>query len=247
VEDFQRHNREIHQNLEYWQKKKILQKVYADFYQKILGEVNQKLPGKIVEIGSGIGNLKMVLPECICTDVFENPWIDQVENAYQLSFEAQTVSHLILFDVWHHLEYPVQVLQEFRRVLIPGGRVIIFEPCISLLGGMVYGWFHQEPVAWYVPIEKGKASDIHALGYYAAQGNATRIFYKSKYKDIYSGFSIRTRRRWSALTYVLSGGYSGRQLYPGTIYPLLKKAESAFDKLPLLFATRLLVVLEKSL
>jgi methyltransferase type 11 len=179
----------------------------------------------IVELGSGIGNLKQHIPECICTDMFPNPWIDQVENAYRMSFADESVSNLILFDVFHHLEYPKAALNEFRRVLKPHGRVILFEPCISALGWIVYGAFHKEPVAWFDKInpDGGPISDDR-LGYYAAQGNACRIFRHSrKYRDLIGDFSITKVRRYAALAYVMSGGYSGRQLYPDRLYPFIMR------------------------
>ena len=59
--------------------------------------------GSVVELGSGIGNIKEVIPTCMRTDLFQNPWLDRVENVYDLSFESASVSDLILFDVFHHL------------------------------------------------------------------------------------------------------------------------------------------------
>ena len=85
-----------------------------------------------------MGNIRDHLPECITTDLFPNPWLDRVENA-QLSFYDSSVGHLTLFDVWHHLEYPANALAEFRRVLVPRGRVIILEPAMSV-GGPVGLW-----------------------------------------------------------------------------------------------------------
>lgn len=245
MENFDRHNTEIHQNLLFWQKKKLLHRIYTDFYREITRHINKEVEGKIVEIGSGIGNLKMILPDCVCTDAFANPWIDQVENAYRLSFEDRSVSNLILFDVWHHLQYPKCVLEEFNRVLKPQGRIIIFEPYISMLGGLVYGVFHKEPIGWFSDIQTEKRVDVERMGYYAAQGNATRMFCSSGYRDILSGFSIAEIKKWSALSYVMSGGYSGRQLYPSCLYRFLKCVEKIFDWMPFLFATRMLVVLEK--
>ena len=80
------------------------------------------------------------------TDLFPNPWIDRVESAYNLSFSDNSISHLILFDVWHHLEYPVNALKEAHRVLTSGGTLIIMEPAMSVLGRIVYGKFHHEPL-----------------------------------------------------------------------------------------------------
>ena len=80
----EQHNKEIHQNLEYWKRKKILREVYNKFYNLIRLQLNLQIDGEIVELGSGIGNLKTVIPEAIITDLFPNPWLDQIENAYKL-------------------------------------------------------------------------------------------------------------------------------------------------------------------
>ena len=92
-----------------------------------------------------MGRIKDVIPQCVTTDLFPNPWLDRQENCYQLSFADGSVSHLILFDVWHHLRYPGTALREFHRVLAPGGRLILFEPAASWVGRLVYHFFHHEP------------------------------------------------------------------------------------------------------
>jgi hypothetical protein len=51
--------------------------------------------------------------------------------------------------------------------------------------------------------------------------------------------------RLSAIAYIASGGYSVSQLYPTGMLPLLKGIEKVFDLFSALFATRLLVILEK--
>jgi hypothetical protein len=52
-------------------------------------------------------------------------------------------------------------------------------------------------------------------------------------------------KRLSAISYVASGGYSGPQLYCQRVYPLMQLLDVLLDAFPDLFATRLLVVLEK--
>ena len=102
-------------------------------------------------------------------------------------------------------------------------------------------------MAWFSKINPsdGPISDDR-LGYYAAQGNACRIFRHSrKYRDLIGDFSITKVRRYAALAYVMSGGYSGRQLYPDRLYPFIKSCEKGLNHLPSLFATRLLIVLTK--
>jgi len=231
-----------------WERKPLLKDIYLGFYQEIEKRLCREVAGKIVELGSGLGNVKEVIPDCLRTDVFDNPWLDQVENAYVLSFGDGDVSHLILFDVFHHLRYPGYALAEFERVLAPGGRVIIFDPCISALGAVIYGAMHAEPVGWsqdisWCPSPGWRPENID---YYAAQGNATRVFVKGEHQSEMGSLELQEVTRMSAFSYVASGGYSGPKLYPRAWLPLMRSLDRVLDMLPVLFATRLLVVLEKT-
>lgn len=239
------HNIEIEQNLQAWQRKPVLQRAYRDFHRRIASHVDPSVPGKIVELGSGIGNIREVVPNCVRTDLFANPWIDQVENAYALTFADGEVSHLILFDVFHHLEHPQTALAEFRRVLAPRGRVIIFDPYVSLTGRIVYGPLHHEPIGFDRAIA-GKAPaafDPHAHHYYAAQGNATRVFWKGEAAEMLDGWDVISRQRLGAWAYALTGGYSKPQMYPTALYPLMRGVDAVAELLPQLMALRALVVL----
>lgn len=241
------HQDSIEKNQEYWNRKPLLKILYGDFYRLIAKNLSHLPESKIVELGSGLGNIHDFIPNCIRTDLFPNPWIDQVENAYQLSFPDESVSDLILTDVFHHLRYPGTALNEFSRVLRTGGRVIMLEPCISALGLIVYGALHDEPIAirkeieWEAP-EKWKAEKID---YYAAQGNASRVFVGKRFRKELKDWRKVETRQFSAIAYVASGGFSKPQLYPTRALPLIRKLEKLLDLFPALFATRLLVILEK--
>lgn len=243
----QQHNAEIQANLAHWNRKPVLRKIYRDFHERIAHFVRPELPGLKVELGSGIGNIKEVLPDCLRTDLFPNPWIDQVESAYQVSFADESVSHFILFDVFHHLRYPFTALDELRRALRPGGRVILFEPYISALGFVVYGALHHEPVAWRKAITPRAPAGWTPQqdDYYAAQGNATRIFFRLENPAWLASWNIISTQRLAAISYVASGGYSKPQLYPTGCLDMMQAVDKACGCLPWLFATRSLVVLEK--
>jgi len=241
------HNLEIQANAEHWRRKPLLQKIYRDFYRQIAGELRSDLSGETVEIGSGIGNLKTIVPEALATDIFPNPWLDQIENAYTLSFEDFSVANLILFDVWHHLEYPGTALAEFHRVLEPGGRLIIFDPAMGILGRIVYGLFHHEPLAlkdeirWRAPAEFSPDE----MTYYAAQGNAHRIFFYGEGASELADWRIVRRSRYAGIPYVASGGFRGPQLFPDRLLPAMRVIDRVASRIPALFATRLLVTLER--
>ena len=247
IRSLDQHNVEIHENRHNWDRKPVLRKIYRGFHRQIRRSLCHDIDGVTVELGSGLGQIKDVIPTCITTDVVPNPWLDQTENAYELSFADEAVANVIVFDVWHHLRYPGTALREMRRVLAPGGRVVIFEPCMSVLGLLVYGVFHHEPlglrqpITWLAP-EGCNAADAD---YFAAAGNASRIFHRNRHK-LLDGWRIVEVKRSAALSYVASGGFRGPQLYPTSLLPLLQSVDSVLDYLPAAFATRMLVVLEKT-
>lgn len=243
----ERHDDEMLENRARWAAKPVLRRIYRDFHRRIAAHL-AGVPGETVELGSGMGSITEVIPHCVRTDLVKHPWIDRVENAYQLSSADTTVANLILFDVFHHLRYPGTALDEARRVLVPGGRVLLFEPFISALGLLVYGAFHHEPVALRDPIAWRAPAGWHPGldTYYAAQGNATRLFFARRPKPDLAGWRVVHRSRLPALSYVGSGGFRGRPLYPDALYPALRGLDLLCTPLPWLLATRCLVVLEKT-
>ena len=103
-----------------------------------------------------------------------------------------------------------------------GGRVIIFDPYVSLTGRIVYGPLHHEPIGDDRPIvaDAPPSFDPHRHSYYAAQGNATRVFWKGESPEILEGWQVIARERVGAWAYALTGGYSKPQLYPTAFYPV---------------------------
>ena len=241
------HNVEIERNLQSWNRKPVLRRAYRDFHRRIAAHLDRNLSGKIVELGSGIGNIRDVIPGVVRTDLFPNPWIDQVENVYRLSFADGELSHVIMFDVFHHLRHPRTALQECRRVVQPGGRVIIFDPYVSLAGRIVYGALHHEPIALTEPIVPDAPASFspEVDQYYAAQGNATRIFWGGAHPEILDGWEVIARERIGAWPYALTGGYSKPQLYPGFLYGALSLIDQAVSMVPAVAALRALIVLRR--
>lgn len=244
----EQHNLEIRQNRAHWARKPLLQQVYRGFYSQILGRVDRDVPGAIVEIGSGMGNIKEVIPDCVTTDVFANEWLDRQENVYRLSYASRTVSNLILVDVWHHLRYPGTVLDEFRRVLAPGGRVILLEPAMSWLGRVVYGLFHHEPLGlgdrleWRAP---ASFAPEHA-DYFAAQSSATRHFWWQAYPERLVGWQIVEVTPLPGLLYFATGGFSGPTVARPSLLWFFRTLDRLAARFPRLLAARLLVVLSPS-
>jgi SAM-dependent methyltransferase len=234
------HQREIGQNLRSWDSKPLLRNIYADFYRRILALIDTSLPGRIVEIGSGIGNLKSHLPQALATDLFPNPWLDLVCDGYELPFVSGSLSHLVLFDVFHHLETPNAFLREARRVLHADGRLILFDPFISHASMPVYGLLHHEPVAWRRQINSANTAP-RPRRYYAAQGNTTRLFFNREISNWPEGWNVFHAEAFSCFHYLLSGGYGKPAVYPAGFLKPLQKLDRALSRWPRLFGGRCLI------
>ncbi len=240
------HQLEIQKNLRFWESKPLLQNIYASFYRRIIALIDPRAPGRVVEIGSGIGNLKAHLPDAITTDLFPNPWLDLVCDGYELPFADGSLSHLILFDVFHHLRAPNAFLREARRVLTNSGRLILFEPYISLFSYPVYGLLHHEPVASKQPIDFAGTLP-RPRDYYAAQGNATRLFFRREIPNWPADWTIFHAQAFSSFSYLLSGGYSKPAVYPARGLPMLQWCDEQLSRWPKIFGARCLVGLTPTL
>ena len=127
------------------QKKLFLKKLYIDFYKQFK-EYSQNLPkGILVEIGSGGGFLKEVIPEVITTDTISLPSIDIVISGVQLPFEDNSVKAFFLQNVLHHIKDPKALFCEMQRCLVKNGKIIMIEPHNSLWGAFVWKNSNSEP------------------------------------------------------------------------------------------------------
>ena len=245
--DLAEHQRQIEENLQFWKAKPVLREIYRDFH-RLLARSLSAVPGETMEIGSGIGNIKEVIPHCVRTDIFPNPWIDRQENIYRLTMANRSVANLILFDVFHHLEYPLDALNECHRVLQPGGRLLVFDHAMSAAGFLFSKFLHHERDGFLqsYKLYSDNASELDSPRYYADHANAQRIF-EHRFKEL-----LQTSWRKVAVVkipafkWLLSGGYRGPSLLPPSAAAPVACSERAASLMPSLFALRVLAVLEIS-
>lgn len=243
----EQHNEEIRENLHHWERKPELRRIYAGFYHEI-ARCLEGVAGPVLECGSGIGNLKSVLPAAITSDLFPNPWLDRRENIYALNFPDASLGAVVLFDVFHHLEYPGTALAELARVLRPGGRLVIFEPSMGLLGRLVLGLFHHEPLALGAPIawQAPPGWQPERCGYYAAQGNAWRLFAHGEADPrLKEQWRMLDRAYFPAVPWLLCGGFRGPRLLRGPVEPVALAIERLLALAPRFFSSRILIHLER--
>jgi hypothetical protein len=120
----------------------------------------------------------------------------------------------------------------------------LFEPFISLVSRPVYGMFHHEPIAWKQSINLAPKFPP-PRGYYAAQGNATRLFFRREISSWPEGWKILRAQAFSSFAYLLSGGYSKRALYPAAALGCIQAFDKFLSHWPRVFGSRCLIALER--
>jgi len=242
------HKKIDYKNRNTYQNKKLIKIIYNNYYKKIKKNIYISNNRKILELGSGGGNIKKVIKKCITSDQFKNKNIDRIENIYKINFKKNSISNIILIDVFHHLQFPGLALKEIHRVLIKNGRIIMVEPAMGCIPRIVYKIFHYEPNGFNLKINWNHIpKKIPSLNqYFAAQSMPWRAFFL-KELNLRSRYKIKLIKPFSDFAFLLSGGYSYKAFYPKFLYSLIKLIDKILTSISIkIFSARMLIVLEKN-
>lgn len=226
--------------------KPFLRALYQDFYDVFINQARQlaALQGKMVELGSGGGFLKKLLPEVVTSDVCAAPAIDQVISAEHLPFEDRSLKALFLMNVLHHVPDVEMFFREAERCLVPGGRIVMIEPHRSVWSQLFYKHLHYE--AW-----DDRATDwkLPEGGRISRANNALPwiIFWRdrSRFEKSFPHLKILERHPHTATRYLVSGGLTYPAMVPAFSYPFFRWLDGLLDHVPTLFPIYQTVVLEK--
>jgi SAM-dependent methyltransferase len=235
----------LNEQLQAWEARPLLRRLYRDWF-RLLGTRLATVPGASIELGSGIGRFHHEFPSIAATDVEPTPWADDVVDAHALPYDDSTVSNLVLIDVFHHLGRPARFLNEARRVLAPGGRVLILDPYCSPISTWAYRRFHHELTELNAEAFDDDES-IAASPLASNQARATLAFFRERnaFNARWPELEIVESRRFALFLYPLSGGFSKRQLAPAVLQRPLAALERLLSPAAPLAAFRCLVVLER--
>jgi SAM-dependent methyltransferase len=230
-----------------WEKKRALRLLYRDFHKQLLEACPE---GKILDIGSGIAHIKESHPDAISADILRFPGIDLVADAHRLPFAGSTFSAVIMLDVLHHLERPIEFLKEAGRVLRRGGTLALMEPAMTPLARPFYHHLHEEPVEMEADPYAPASIDPNRDPFDANQAIPTLLFAtaaaRKRVEQNVPSLRIRNVRWLSLFAYPMSGGFQEWSLIPASLVPYVLAVER---KVPELIrkqiAFRMMVVLER--
>jgi SAM-dependent methyltransferase len=230
-----------------WEKKTVIRVLYRDFHRRLLDSCPE---GRVLDIGSGTAHIKDFRADIVSTDILPFPGIDAVADAHSLPFPAGSFSGVVMLDVLHHLERPIEFLKEASRVLQSGGRLAMIEPAMTTVAHRFYRHFHAEPVQMdadpFAPVAINPDRDP----FDANQAIPTLLFATSaacgRVESQVPSLRVRSVNWLSLLAYPMSGGFQSWSLMPAALVGAVLAFE---DRVPQAvrrqIAFRMMVVLER--
>lgn len=136
----------VHELKNIIKKKPILYQIYANYYE-FFKQILAQCPhhGVALELGSGAGFIKKVIPEIITSDYLAYEGIDKVIDATQLPYEKNSVKFIGMINVLHHIAQAEKFFHEAERVLVPGGKIAIIDQHHGWLSRWILKYAHHEP------------------------------------------------------------------------------------------------------
>jgi len=197
-------------------RKTFLRKLCTKWYTWMERELEQLPEGLLIELGSGGGFFKDFVPKAICSDILDLPSNDVTFSALEMPFEDASVSGIFMVNTFHHIPDSDKFLSEAERVLKNDGIIMMIEPANSCWGRYIYRNFHHEPFEpsgnWTIPVSSPMSGANGALPWIVFERD------KTVFTDKYPSFEILEINYHTPLLYLLSGGVSFRQLFPGFFY-----------------------------
>ncbi len=194
--------------------KPFLKRIYQEWYGRILDALPQR--DRVLELGSGAGFFKEVLPNAITSEIFPVEGVDIVADACNLQFSEGELDAIVMTDVLHHIPGVDRFFAEAARCLHPGGRIVMIEPWRTPWSEWVYKNLHHEP------FEPSAGWDIPSTGPLSgANGALPWIIFSRDSKDFTRQFpelKIKNIEPIMPISYLVSGGVSLRSLLPEFLY-----------------------------
>jgi SAM-dependent methyltransferase len=230
-----------------WEKKPAIRLIYRDFHRRLLEGCGE---GRVLDIGSGTAHIKDFRPEIVSVDILSFPGIDVVADAHRLPFSDGSFVGMVMLDVLHHLERPIEFLKEASRVLKVGGRLAMIEPAMTPIARRFYDRFHEEPVDMSADPFAMISSDPDRDPFDANQAVPSLLFSTSearkRVEQAVPSLVVTSLDWLSLIAYPMSGGLQPWSLIPAALVgPTLALERSIPIAIRKALAFRMMVVVER--
>ena len=225
------------------QKKPFLKRLYQDAYNYFKDSIPDAAGKMLVELGSGGGFIKEIIPNVITSDVMDLPGLDKRFSAIEMPFADNTVDAYLMIDVLHHIEDTRLFFKEAERTLKIGGKIIMIEPANTAWSRFIHRNFHHEEFdtggKWGTRKSGPLSSANTAIGWI--------VFFRDRetFEAEFPSLKITELKLHTPFRYLVSGGLSMRQLLPSFTYGIVKVVETILSPLNKYLGLFMTVKLEK--
>ena len=208
------------------EQKPYLHSIYSEWYALIL----QALPATtdVLELGSGAGFLKSIIPDVITSEILFIEGIDVVADGCMMPFGDNSLNGIVMTDVFHHIPNVEKFLREASRCIRPGGKIVMVEPWRTSWSEWVYTHLHSEPFSpdsgWEIPSTGPLSGANGALPWIVFERD------RDRFENEFPNWRINSIQPLMPLAYLLSGGVSMRSLIPNFLYGPTRHVEKWLEK-----------------
>ena len=208
--------------------KAFLKKIYEKWYNSVSKSLPSNITGSVLEIGSGGGFLKEIIPGLLSSEMFKIPGIVIALDGEKLPFKNASLRGIVMIDVFHHIPCVKSFLTEATRCVRAGGVIVMIEPWNTYWSRLVYKYLHHEPfdpgVKEWEFFKGGPLSHANsALPWIVFKRD------REKFRMEFPEWNVQEIELNSPFCYLLSGGMSFRSLMPGCLFSLWQQIESALN------------------
>jgi len=126
-------------------RKPALRRLYEEVYREYARCIEKgSQNGIVVEIGSGTGFIKNIIPQALASDIEDYVGLDMVFDAHDMPFENESISTLLLHNVFHHLRDVECFFFEAQRCLVSEGRILIADQYCGFFSRFILKYVHFE-------------------------------------------------------------------------------------------------------
>jgi SAM-dependent methyltransferase len=208
-------------------RKAFLRRLYREFYDRY-AECLARCPaeGLALELGSGAGFAREVVPGVLTSDVIPYPGVERVIDGTRMPFAEASLRAIFLLNVFHHIPDPEAFLREAERCLVPGGRMLIIDQHPGALASPIYRHLHHEPfrpeaTTWAFASSGPLSGANGALAWIVFQRD------RARFHELFPGLRLERYDPHTPLRYWLAGGLKRWSVAPGWSFPLA----SSLDRL----------------
>lgn len=164
-----------------------------------------------VELGAGIGVTKRFLDgyKLELTDCYHHDWLDKVVDAMDMPYPDNSLDYIIASNVIHHIAYPVVFLNEVKRVLKPGGYLLINDVNCGLLMRLLLKTLKHEGYSYNKDVFSRTEPVNHPNEPWSGNNAVCDLLFNDRIEFFNrTGLSIIKDQPDELFTFLLSGGVS---------------------------------------